>query len=303
MHGATISFGNRQPRGSALIVALALVALLASLSSVLMSEMSTRAKHVEVDLEDIKAFEAAEAGIDAALNDINSSPVYQPYMTGPAVTINNISQPPPNATRDLSSTGEMNSNGSMPTMTGVPLVGPTSGKPLTVHVAKRQDGTRPGCLGTSNWVRPTYDANDNRLTDGDDIDGNNRPTWRSQQLRNSVGTALNFPSGKPRYCEDHIEPLALGNVAFFTYAIDWFHDKRNNDKGVNGLGDGLIDDRNERNKYTIYSTGIHRGITQGGVTEAGKVVTIEVNVQALDRDFEQLPNGALEIQVKPRINP
>lgn len=287
MHGAMKRIGNTQPRGTALIVALALVALLASISSVLMSEMSIRAKHVEVDLEDIKAFEAAEAGIDAALNDINSSPVYQPYMSSvdqsPPYKVNGIVQPRPYAPR--TSNGQLTSSGSLaPGNTyGMPLVGQTSGIALTVHVAQKPDGTKPGCLGTSSW---------NKLTD--DLDGNGRPTWRSQQLLDNGGNALTFPSGNPRYCEDHITPQALGNVAFFTYTVDWFHDGKDND------GDNVIDDRNERNKYTIYSTGIHRGLTQGGVTGAGKVVTIEVNVQALDSDILPFQPKAVEIQIKPR---
>jgi len=155
---------------------------------------------------------------------------------------------------------------------------------------------KPGCLGTSNWIPPTY-VNNVRTADGDDVDGNNRPTWRSQPIKNTSGNTMTFANGNLRYCEANIQPQALGNVAFFTYAIDWFHD------GIDNNGDGQVDDRNERNKYTVYSTGIHRGITRSGVTEAGKVVTIEVNVQAMDRDFEQLPNGALELQIKPRGGP
>jgi Tfp pilus assembly protein PilX len=294
MHGAMSKIGNTQPRGSALIVALALVALLASISSVLMTEMTTRAKHVEVDLEDIKAFEAAEAGIDAALNDINSAPVYQPYMSGPAVIINGVSQPSGTATRQ--GNGMLDSSGNLMSgnTSGVPLVGLTSGKPLTVHVAKKADGVKPGSLGTSSWVAPTYTSGHVRTNSGDDIDGNDRPTWRALQMLDVNRAGMTFGNGRPRYCEDHIQPQALGNVAFFTYAIDWFHD------GIDNDGDGIADDRNERNKYTIYSTGIHRGISQSGVTETGKVVTIEVNVQALDRDYLQVPNGPLEIPIKPR---
>lgn len=264
--------GTGSARGSALIVALAVVVILAGISSVLVSEMTTRAKNVEVDLEDIKAFEAAEAGVDAALHDINSAPVYQPTMTSAAVT----------ATRHSSCTGVVNSTGVVQNGTGTPLTGPDSGKPLTVHVLQRADGTKPGCLGTSAWS-----------VTSNDLDANKRPTWRSQQMTNSTGTPLTV-SGRPRYCEDNIVPQALGNVAFFTYAVDWFHD------GVDNDGDGMVDSHNERNKYVVYSTGVHRGITQSGVTEAGKVVTIEVMVQALDKDFEQLPHGALEVQIKPR---
>ena len=102
------------------------------------------------------------------------------------------------------------------------------------------------------------------------------------------------PGGDPRFCEDNIVPQALGNVAFFTYAVDWFHDGEDND------GDGTIDDRNERNKYTVYSTGIHRGLQQSGATEPGRVVSLEIMVQALDKDWEQLPRGAIEFQIRGR---
>lgn len=284
MSTKTLHDGNISARGSALIVALAIVLLLASISAVLVSEMTTRAKNIEVDLEDIKAFEAAEAGIDAALHDINSAPVYQPHMVDQYV-------PPPSGLpqtrRHPSCLGQLNANGTMPTYPGYPLMGPQSGKPLTVHVAKRADGGKPGCLGTSNWNPAT-----------DDLDANGRPTWRPLQMRNAAGNLLVYQSGtlagRPRYCEDNIVPQSLGSVAFFTYAVDWFHDGADND------GDGMLDGHNERNKYTVYSTGIHRGITQSGVTESGKVVTIEVMVQALDKDFEQVPHGALEVQIKPR---
>lgn len=270
MNGKMLRNGDSAARGSALIVALAIVLLLASISTVLVMEMGTRAKRVEVDLEDIKAFEAAEAGIDAALHDINSSPVYQPKMSGTLSTSSRVSP------------GILSANGTMPACTGIPLTGPDSGKPLTVHVARKADGTKPGCLGTSTW------------TLANDLDGNARPTWRSLQMRSASGSPFTFVNGQPRYCEDNIVPEALGSVAFFTYVIDWFHDGTDND------GDGTIDDRNERNKYTVFSTGVHRGIRQSGVTEAGKVVTLEVMAQALDKDFEQLPHGALEVQIKPR---
>ena len=66
---ATEQRAQRQPRGTALIVAMAIVMILAGLSMVLMNEMRTRAQRSEADGEDVKAFEAAEAGMDAALVD------------------------------------------------------------------------------------------------------------------------------------------------------------------------------------------------------------------------------------------
>ncbi|MCY3017967.1 MAG: hypothetical protein NTW87_02905 [Planctomycetota bacterium] len=285
MSNGLVRNGSNRPRGSALIVALAIVLLLASVSTVLMMEMTNRAKRVEVDLEDIKAFEAAEAGIDAALNDINTSPVYQPYM---AATY----QTNPNASRDSTCTGVLNASGHPAASSGYPLISPSAKKPVTVHVAKKSPTNcdlnciKPGCLGTSQW------------TSADDLDGNKRPSWRSQPMRDATGHILKYTtgplSGQPRYCEDNIVPQALGNVAFFTYAIDWFHD------GVDNDGDGFIDNHTERNKYTVYSTGIHRGLVQSGVSEAGKVVTIEVVVQAMDKDTEVVPGGPLETQYRVR---
>jgi Tfp pilus assembly protein PilX len=309
MNGAAMPNGNeKRPAGNALIIALTIVALLASFASVLVSEMMLRAKRVEIDLEDIKAFEAAEAGIDAALNDINSSPVYQPYMevsaTYPLETqANGTTIPNRNAPR--TSNGVLNTvDGSLTSgnTIGARLISPwydssDKPKPINVHVARKADGNKPGCIGTSAWVAPTY-VNGVRTSDGNDIDGNNRPTWRSQAMRNSSGNVLKYSSGPnsghDRFCEDNITPLSLGNVAYFTYAIDWFHD------GVDNDNDGHADDRNERNKYTIYSTGIHRGIQQSGVTESGRIVTIEVNVQSLDRDNNLPDSGPFIVPIHPR---
>lgn len=61
-----------QARGTALIVAMAIVLLLAGLATTLLFEMQTRSDRSEADVEDIKSFEAAEAGVDAALHSINT---------------------------------------------------------------------------------------------------------------------------------------------------------------------------------------------------------------------------------------
>ncbi|HYG73438.1 MAG TPA: hypothetical protein VEK08_00290 [Planctomycetota bacterium] len=289
------SNGDRKPKGSALIVALALIALLASISAVLVSEMTTRAKHVEVDLEDIKAFEAAEAGIDAALFDINSSDTYNPWVeANPTVPPNQTPsavKPPLSKPYARRVSKGVLPNSQDPAVIGsaIPLIAPETQRPIRVHVARRADGTKPGCLGTSAWM-PSHD-----------LDKNGRPTWRSIPMTNSNGEQLKYSSGpnagKPRYCEDGIVPQALGSVAFFTYAIDWYHD------GIDNDADGVVDDRNERNKYTVYSTGIHRGIMQSGVTESGKVVTVEVIVQALDKDRFEFEPSPLRIPIAPRRNP
>jgi hypothetical protein len=234
-----------EPRGGALIVAMVIVLMLAGMSAVLMSEIHTRSLRFEVNLEDIKAFEAAEAGIDAALNDINRSAVEQPEING------------------------------------VPLVSP-DGKPVTVHVQMLPDGRRPGCLGTKDWeANPDNDWNN---------DG--KPNWKSTAIRETKdGTGKIMAT---YFHEPGIVPQVIGDVAFFTYAVDWLHD------GVDNNGNGQIDDATERNKYTVYSTGIHKGIAKSGVTEEGTVVTVEVILQASDMDIPALPGAALELQVAPR---
>ncbi|HYG76563.1 MAG TPA: hypothetical protein VEK08_16280 [Planctomycetota bacterium] len=282
-----------------MIVAMVLVMLLATLSTVIVNEMTIRAKHVEVDLEDIKAFEAAEAGIDAALCDINSCPIYQPRMTGPTTRDDGTLIIPEPSRDKNNSRGFLYENG-QPTNAanpngGVALVTPMSKKPITVHVARKRDGTFPGCIGTTQWVESIIAVDGTRTKTSNTFDlvqeSPRRPTWKSAPLRSSNGADLRFPDGTLRYCEDGIVPQALGKVAFFTYAIDWFHDGIDNDL------DGVVDDKNERNKYTIYSTGIHRGLSQSGVTQSGKVVTIEVVVQAQDKNIEIFTPGALTVPI------
>jgi hypothetical protein len=270
------------PRGTALVLAMTLIILLGSFAAVLVSEMDMRSDLVEVDLEDMKAFEAAEAGIDAALADINLSPAYQPRMTGavagnPAGSAERRAswgiQPNPTAQDPLCPAGS------------TPLKAPDPKPyPIYVHVRQRADGTKPGCLGTSDWT-PNNDYN---------LDG--RPTWKSVAFRN-----LKTPSDPNYYfCEPHVVPQILGDAAFFTYAIDWFHDGVDNDRdGFGPGGASVADNRAERNKYTVYATGIHVGRFRNGITEAGRVVTLEVNVQAMDDELFPFPSAALEVQVEP----
>lgn len=62
----------RPPRGTALIVAMVIVMLLAGLATSLLMEMQTRSERTEADAEDMKAFEAAEAGLDFAIRSLNT---------------------------------------------------------------------------------------------------------------------------------------------------------------------------------------------------------------------------------------
>jgi hypothetical protein len=242
------TFVLRPERGTALIVAMAIVLLLASLSSVLMNEMMSRSTRVEVQQEDMLAFEAAEAGIDAAINDINQSK-----------TILLVDR-----------------NGKQ--------VVTDTGIPLRVY----DPAFKPGCLGTKNWNPGTDDILPGGIRPPGYIP---RPTWKTVATKATTGAEI--------FNEPNITPQILGDVAFFTYAVDWLTDNVDND-GKNGKD---IDDVSERNMFTIYSTGIHRGMLKAGVTEAGRIISIQVIVQAKDKNFPQLDVLGLENQPKPRNEP
>jgi hypothetical protein len=308
-------------KGTALIVALAIILMLSSMATVLMNEMHMRSHHVEVDLEDVKAFESAEAGIDAAISDINRMQMLQ--LVTPSATV-------------LS----------------------PDGRPVRVHdpsIHKDANGNdvKAGCLGTANWKAPVGSTrNDDVLPlvvpSGGYVP---RPTWQSTPATNSGGIVYTT-NGTPLYHDPNIVPQQLADVAFFTYAIDWLWDGIDNDgQGRPGLvfgagaaegcsvpdhpyalmsapcrndgrdqnGNGKVDfkivndqlqvtdvneiDLGERNKYTIYSTGIHKGLVKDGATREGRVVTIEVVVQAADVDLPLIDTGPLQLQVRPRSMP
>jgi hypothetical protein len=317
---------TNQPRGTALIIAMVVVLLLASLAAVLANEMVTRAFCIEVDQEDLLAFEAAEAGIDAAINDINSSLIEPLTSTDPASTHPAIfdSGQHPVYVHSYYSPLELGT------------VCPGGWNPLIPY--------KPGCIGTLNWVPPgpktptdqyqplgfinafpvdknlspnaNYKPNDD-LIPSTTRDANYvpRPRWKSVEALAIDGTT--------QVHDPNIIPVALGDLAFFTYAIDWFHDKRDNSYpmgkypsgagnypvtggplgGPDGLtfGDHSKDQITERNMYTIYSTGIHNpGTVKTGIRQEGHCVTIEVVVEATDFGSPFFNTGPLEFFVKPR---
>jgi hypothetical protein len=310
----------RSRKGTALIVALALIMMLASMATVLMNEMHTRSHHVEVDLEDIKAFEAAEAGVDAAISDINRMRMLQLVTAGGTV---------------LSPDGR-----------------PVRVHDPTIHTDDKGNNVKAGCLGTVNWNVPLgTDRKDDllpiNLPKGAYIP---RPTWQSSAALDDAGDIL-YVNGQQVFHDPNIVPQQLGDVAFFTYAIDWLWDGLDNDGYARpgiifgaGAGDGCsaehpyslqpspyrndgrdqnnngkVDcaivsdaleikdvnevDLGERNKYTIYSTGIHKGLLRDGATREGRVVTIEVVVQAGDVDLPLIDTGPLQLQVRPKWMP
>jgi len=270
-----------QPRGSAVIIAIVLVLLFSGLSVVLMNEMISRSLRVQIAEEDLLAFEAAEAGIDAAINDINQSPTVPLNIGGVQVYTND-------------------------------------GHPIYVHQwsydgnpANRANWIRPGCLGTQYWMPackagsplvpvpptdPNFDPRDNLIPSGPvGSDYVSRPMWKSFPTGTFV-PVIPFnsnPTGPNMAHENYITPLSLGDTAFFTYAIDWLHDGKDNNPFPGQPA--TIDDPSERNKYTVYATGIHLGVKKAGISEFGTVVTIEVNLNSKDYDSPIVQTGPLEL--------
>jgi hypothetical protein len=322
-----------QPKGSALIIAMVIVLLLGSLSAVLMNEMVTRAYRIEVDQEDLLAFEAAESGIDAAINDINSSMVEPLRSTDPA-TLDQPITDKGNHPVYVHCYYDSSENDGGPGSCKVPYTGFTGNR------------YKPGCLGTLNWTPPgpitsagappvnpctsgawlnafpykangnansSYAWNDDRMyTATRSPDYVARPRWKS--------VAVTDKNGQLTTHDPNIVPVSLGDLAFFTYAIDWFHDKRDNSYPLqnypagltypqkNGgplsgatFGDHTKDQLTERNMYTIYSTGIHNpGSVKTGIKTDGFTVTIEVVVEATDFGSPFFNTGPLEFFVQPR---
>lgn len=335
-----------QPRGSALIIAMVIVLLLASLSAVLMNEMITRAYRIEVDQEDLLAFEAAESGIDAAINDINSSMVEPLRSTDPS-TLDQPILDVGNHPVYVHCYYDQAENDGAAGSAQIPYAGFTGSR------------YKPGCLGTLNWCAPgpvhtaTQSAKINPCTgdwsdcfpyrsngqpNGSYLVVNNlnddllftgvrgpdyvaRPRWKSVAVVNMAGTLTTH--------DNNIVPISLGDLAYFTYAIDWFHDKRDNSyplqtypsgttypgKKVSGggapipggplngntFGNHTKDQLTERNMYTIYSTGIHNpGSVKTGIKTDGFTVTIEVVVEATDFGSPFYNTGPLEFFAQPR---
>jgi len=67
-----LGYGRRQPRGTALIVSMVLVLLLSGLAVALFGDMQVRTTRASYNMEDVKSFEAAEAGLDSAIKDLNN---------------------------------------------------------------------------------------------------------------------------------------------------------------------------------------------------------------------------------------
>jgi hypothetical protein len=248
-----------RPRGTALIVSMALVMVLAGLAAVLLNEMRTRAQRSEVDGEDVKAFEAAEAGMDAALRNLNTGgngctglgwsdvkvrPVYMSsgWVLGRWTDLDNDGDMEISEVTAIDA-GDVSAGGWRPAMDGVPFSAP-------------------------GYERPVGQAEVN--------------TFRER----GAASAAPYPRPEPTEFNFYEHSVVFGDVRYFTYAIAWSLDNLDND------GNGVVDDAAEQDWYTVWSTGF-----SNPATPQGRFVTVEAVVQRLSWQDTLKVDAALEVQV------
>ncbi len=251
---------SRRIRGTALIVAMAIVMVLAGLSMVLLNEMRTRAFRTEVDGEDVKAFEAAEAGMDAALRSLNTG---GSGCLGLGWADSNIRPVNRSGAWEL---GHWTDGG---TMDGDMSIGEVA---VIGSGEVSAGGWQPGVDGTPytavGYVRPEGMAVSN--------------TFRTQG--SAVDTA--YPRPEPTEFDFYKHTIVFGDVRYFTYAVAWALD------GVDNDGNGQVDDAAEQDWYTVWATGF-----SNPATPQGKFVTVEAITQRLSWDASFQVDAALEVQV------
>lgn len=210
---------SRHPRGTALIVAMAIVMILAGLSAVLMNEVRTRSFRTEVNSEDVKSFEAAEAGIDAALRSLNTD---GNGCVGLGWT-------------DVDGDGKIT---------------------LWEQAGGPNDG-RFKPVANSGYAKWGGMPNGDILRDGkywSEVDAAfmaPRGLPVQDKYRQNGGQVFNLPRAQPQEFNFYRHAVTFGDVRFFTYVIPWDND------GVGNDGNGVMDenDAGETDWFTIYSTG------------------------------------------------
>lgn len=287
-------FSRRSQRGTALIVVMAIVMLLAGLATVLLNDMTTRSKRTDWDAEDVKAFEAAEAGLDAAIMKINAGQcpnlglgwrvptVYPPPATDPDVLQGFLMPakilagvPNPNGTWQLGRWKDGNRNNAIDAG-GEWTPAPNTDIPAGAWQPSMDNVPFPE---TSGYVRP-------------------KGAWVADTFGSTTYT---WPRPQPTEFNFYNSATTFGDVRYFTYAIPWIADGIDNDG--NGHIDGINNDgvqatvqrqSTESDWYTIYSTGF-----SNPSTAEGKFVTVEATVQRVSFQNTFNVDSALEFQVGP----
>ena len=278
-------FPSRSQRGTALIVAMAIIMLLAGLGTVLLMDMSSRSKRAEGDAEDVKAFEAAEAGLDAAIMRINADQC-------PCVGLGwRVAPTPPNPTTELDITRGILIPARI--SAGVPSPGGTW------QIGRWKDTVqRNGLVDLGEWTPViTSDvtaggwvpAMDNQPFP--ETGGYKRPigAWAADKFGSTINP---WPRPQPSEFNFYAHAMTYGDVRYFTYVIPWASDGIDNDR--DGNIDGAGNSKTEVDWYTIYSTGF-----SNPSTPEGKFITVEASVQRANFKNTFDVDSALEFQVAP----
>jgi len=260
----------RPPRGTALIVTMVVMILLAALATSLMMELRTRADRTEADLEDIKSFEAAEAGVDAAIKNLNSG---GNGCLGIGWWKDN------RATKEASKGADLNSDG-WPQANEV-VAGGWHRDIIQVNGENEGDGNV--CPRTGYVAPPGMPKAD-------------RMVWTDQ---NNAAHDDPLPRPQPQEFDFYTLSMQFGDARYFTFAVPWKNDGIDND--FDGLADAADLDKSEDDWYTVYATGFSSDysmrLSTNPANPLGKFTTVEVIVKKLTSTLAL--DAALEIQIAP----
>jgi hypothetical protein len=283
-------------RGTALMLALVVIVLLVGVAGVAMQQVLARAQRSEVVIDDAKAFEAAEAGLDAAIRDLNAggSGCLGLGWTTNGLALRVIGKPNfftgqtgawDIAVWDDSSAGGGNEDCAIdanelkkPNFT---VIGPGGWDPASsdgvlfagqVYIDNQQQGS------------PVYDRFKSKTT-GHGVshtDANcNCPHW---------------PRPQPREFDFYKHAVTAGDIRFFTFAIPWECDGIDND----GVGVPNGDDSWEKGWYTIWSTGfVNNRRADGTYARVYRFATVEACVRRVFNLSKLAPGAAVEFQIAP----
>ncbi len=268
MDMSEVAVRKKSARGTVLIVVMAIVMLFAGLSSAMLMDLQTRSNRTEADKEDVKSFEAAEAGLDAAIANLN-----------------------------------VGGNGCL----GIGWY--EAGKRSTEGNLDKADLVDDGAGS----------ATDNGFPDSDEVvhggwhvgmdnqpydfksDGYEAPLARAVRdqmvrLENGNPKTYDLPRPQPREFNFFVHAIHYGDVRYFTYTIHWGKDGIANDQ------DNEIDEEDEQDWYTIYSTGFSSLYLERLSTDSnsplGRFSTVEAIVSRLTHTLEM--KAALELQFAPK---
>ena len=294
--------GARHPRGTALMLAIVVIVVLVSLSGLVVHQVMVRAQRSEVVIEDTKAFDAAEAGLDAAIRDLNSGGSgclglgwnaggKTLRVIGKAGFYSGQTKAWDIAVWDDSVGGGGNADcaidaNELKTPAAAGLTGPVVG------TGGWDPASSDGVLFAGNSI---YDTNQQQGAPVYDR-FKSASTGHGTSHDDSNCTCPHWPRPQPREFDFYKHAVTYGDIRFFTFAIPWECDGIDND----GTGPSNDDNSWEKGWYTVWSTGfVNNRRPDGSYGRVYKFSTVETVVKRVFNLSRLAPGSAVEFQIAP----